>query len=483
MTKKYKMTTAIPDFITTPDRVETRLGTLEFFDGYPSHDTVQKCYDNLLFMRGVEIFLNWIPAASMFALREGFREAGITRNGVVGIYETLMDSQPLFLTANMDSIYTITWLDLKEGPMVVESPPNTLGMVNDFFFRYVADLGNAGPDKGRGGTFLFLPPDYEGDVPDGYFVYRSLTYNNCLFWRGFLVNGDPKPGVESIKTHTHIYPLSKPEDREKTEFINWSGKHFNTIHANNFHFYEEINAVIQEEPAAAFSSELLGLLLAIGIEKGRPFNPDERVRHILTEAVAVGNATARSISFHQKGSELLKDAFIYEDSAWFNPFLGSYQFLKSGARSMDGRVMFHYPYTAVTPAMAVKLIGVGSQYGVVAMDAEGEYLDGAHTYKLTFPPDVPAKDFWSVLIYDPQTRSMLQTDQQFPGLNSMKGDVNPNADGSYDIYFGPEPPEGQEDNWIQTIPGKGFFVILRIYGPLKSWFDQTWRPSEIVKVS
>ncbi|MCB0181742.1 MAG: DUF1254 domain-containing protein, partial [Anaerolineae bacterium] len=215
----------------------------------------------------------------------------------------------------------------------------------------------------------------------------------------------------------------------------------------------------------------------------QPFNPDERVRHILTEAVAVGNATARSISFHQKGSELLKDAFIYEDSAWFNPFLGSYQFLKSGARSMDGRVMFHYPYTAVTPAMAVKLIGVGSQYGVVAMDAEGEYLDGAHTYKLTFPPDVPAKDFWSVLIYDPQTRSMLQTDQQFPGLNSMKGDVNPNADGSYDIYFGPEPPEGQEDNWIQTIPGKGFFVILRIYGPLKSWFDQTWRPSEIVKVS
>ena len=434
-------------------------------------------------MRGVEIFLNWIPAASMFALREGFREAGITRNGVIGIYETLMDSKPLFLTANMDSIYTITWLDLKEGPMVVESPPNTLGMVNDFFFRYVADLGNAGPDKGRGGAFLFLPPDYEGDVPDGYFVYRSLTYNNCLFWRGFLVNGDPKPGVESIKAHTRIYPLSKPEDREKTEFINWSGKHFNTIHANNFHFYEEINAVIQEEPAAAFSSELLGLLLAIGIEKGQPFNPDERVRHILTEAVAVGNATARSISFHQKGSELLKDAFIYEDSAWFNPFLGSYQFLKSGARSMDGRVMFHYPYTAVTPAMAVKLIGVGSQYGVVAMDAEGEYLDGAHTYKLTLPPDVPAKDFWSVLIYDPQTRSMLQTDQQFPGLNSMKGDVNPNADGSYDIYFGPEPPEGQEDNWIQTIPGKGFFVILRIYGPLKSWFDQTWRPSEIVKVS
>ena len=155
MTKRYNMTTDIPDFLSTPDKTETRLGTLEFFDGYPSHDTVQKCYDNLLFMRGVEVFLNWMPAASMFALREGFREAGLTRNGIIGIYEDLMDSKSIFLTANIDSIYTITWLDLRDGPMVVESPPNTLGMVNDFFFRYVIDLGNAGPDQGQGGKYLF----------------------------------------------------------------------------------------------------------------------------------------------------------------------------------------------------------------------------------------------------------------------------------------------------------------------------------------
>ena len=360
--KKMKMTTNIPETITTPDSVETRLGTLNYFDGFPSEETVQKCFDNLLFMRGVEAFLNWIPGASMFALREGFREAGIRRNGIIGIYEDLMDSKALFLTANMDSIYTITWLDLKDGPMVVESPPNTLGMVNDFFFRYVADLGNAGPDKGQGGKFLFLPPDYEGDVPEGYFTYRSPTYGNVLFWRGFLVNGDPKPGVESIKRTARIYPLSKPEDREKTEFINWSGKHFNTIHANDFHFYEEVNALIQEEPSEAFSPELLGLLLEIGIEKGKPFNPDERMRNILTEAVAVGNATARSISFHQKGNEMLKDAFIYENSAWFNPFMGSYLFEQNGSRVADARTMFHYPYTAVTPAMAVRIFCVNGAY-------------------------------------------------------------------------------------------------------------------------
>ena len=482
MSKKYKMTTEIPESITTPNKIETRLGTLEFFDGYPSQETVHLCYNNLLFMRGVEVFLNWMPAASLYALREGFREAGVTRNGIIGIYEDLMDSKSIFLTANIDSIYTITWLDLRVGPMVVESPPNTLGMVNDFFFRYVADLGNAGPDQGQGGKYLFLPPDYEGDVPEGYFVFSSPTYGNAMFWRGFLVNGDPGPGVASIKEHTRVYPLTKPEEREKTKFINWSGLEFNTVHANDFHFYEEVNAVIQEEPAEAFSPELMGLLLSIGIQKGQDFNPDETRRKTLSEAVAVGNATARSISFNQKDQEIVKDAYIYEDSAWFNPFLGGYQFLQSGARLLDGRTMFHFPYTAVTPAMEVKIVGVGSQYAIATLDAEGNYLDGSKNYKLHLPPNVPAKNFWSVLVYDPQTRSMLQTDQQFPGLNNMKEVVQPNEDGSYDVYFGPEAPQGREGNWIQTVPDKGWFPILRLYGPLESWFDQTWRPGEIEKI-
>jgi len=482
MSTKYRMTTEIPDFITTPDKVETRLGTLEFFDGFPSQDTVEKCYDNLLFMRGVEVFLNWVPAASLWAGREGFREAGITRNGIIGIDADLKDSKSLFLTANMDSIYAQTWIDLRDGPIVVESPPNTLGIFNDFFFRYVADLGNAGPDRGQGGKYLFLPPGYEGETPDGYYAYSSPTYGNVLFWRGFLVDGDPKPGAESIKQHTRIYPLDKPEERENTKFINFSGKAFNTIHSNDFTFYEEVNTVIQEEPAAAFSPELLGLLYAIGIRKGDAFNPDERTKATLTEAVAVGNATARSISFHQKGSEITEKAYLYKDSAWFNPFLGSYQFEENGARVMDARTLFHYPYTGVTPAMEIDMVGVGSQYGVASLDAQGEYLDGSNTYKLHLPPNIPAKDFWSVMAYDPQTRSMLQTDQQFPGLNSTRSKVSSNQDGSVDIYLAPEAPAGKESNWIQTIPGKGFLAVLRLYGPLESWFDQTWRPGEFIRI-
>lgn len=482
MTKKYKMTTDIPDYITTSDTVETRLGTLEFFDGYPSHDTAQKCYDNLLFMRGVEVFLNWMPAASIYAAFRGNEQAGLMRHNIVGIYENNMDSTSINLTANMDSVYAIAQVDLRKGPIVVESPPNTLGMFQDFFFRYVADMGNAGPDRGQGGKYLFLPPDYDGETPEGYYTYQSQTFKNVMFWRGFLVDGDPGPAVASIKQHTRLYLLDKPEERNQIEFINLSGKFLSTVHANNFKFYEEINEVIQEEPAEAFDPELLGLAHAIGIRKGQPFNPDERTRAILTEAVAVGNATARAISFNQKGNEIARQAYLYEDSAWFNPFLGSYLFEKNGARIVDGRVMFHYPYTGVTPAMELKMVGIGSQYGIATLDASGEYLDGNNVYKLHLPPHIPAKDFWSVMVYDPQTRSMLQTDQQFPGLNSMKGQVTPNADGSYDIYFGPEPPEGKENNWIQTIPGKGFFVILRIYGPLESWFDQSWQPGEIEKM-
>jgi hypothetical protein len=375
-------------------------------------------------------------------------------------------------------VYIMTWLDLSEGPVVVESPPNTLGMVNDFFFRYVADLGNAGPDRGQGGKYLFLPPDWEGDVPGDHFTFRSPTVGNVMFWRGFLVDGDPAPAAQAARDIVRIYPLGTSADRAEMEFINSSGKFFNTIHANDIHFYEEVREVIDEEPAEAFSSELLGLLAAIGIEKGPHFKPDARMRSILEDAVAVGNATARAISFSTRD----RRAFYYEDSAWFNPFVGgSYEFLgESGARDLDARTMFHYPYTAVTPAMAVKIVGAGSQYAIAAVDANGDFLDGSKTYSLILPAGIPAKDFWSFVNYDPQTRSLLQTPTTpFPSVSSQGGKVQANADGSTTVWFGPEPPAGMEHNWVPTMPGKGWFTILRLYGPLEPWFDKTWRPGEI----
>jgi hypothetical protein len=472
------MATDIPAPITTPDRVETRIGTLEFFDGFPTEATTELVYDNLDFLRGVEAFLSGIPAASLDAMLDGIGTLGVDRNGAISITETLLDARALYLTPNTESVYIGSVLDLSDGPVVVESPPNTLGMVNDRFFRYVADMGNAGPDRGRGGKFLYLPPGWQGEEPEGYFTYRSPTYRNLMFWRGFLVDGDPGPAVQAAKDMVRVYPLGETAAAADMKFVNTSGRFHNTIHANDLQFYEEVRAVIDGEPASAFSPEMLGLLAAIGIEKGAPFAPDARLRAILEEAAAVGNATARAISFRARDPR----ALVYEDSVWFNPFVGgSHEFLReSGALDLDARTLFHYGYTTVTPAMVAKMVGVGSQYAVAALDAQGRYLDGSKTYSLTLPAGIPAKDFWSFVNYDPQTRSLLQTPgTPFPSISSQSGTVQSNPDGSTTIWFGPEPPAGRESNWVPTVPGKGFFTVLRLYGPLEPWFDQTWRPGEL----
>ncbi len=476
---KLKMTTDIPAQITTPDSVETRLGTLRFFDGFPDDATVEAIYDNLDFQRGVQAFLTAMPGASVYALREGFRSQGAD-NQTVLVMETLMDSKSLFLTPNSESVYCLMWLDLKGGPLVIESPPNVLGIIDDHWFNYVGDVGNAGPDRGKGGKFLLLPPGYDGEVPSGYFVFRSATFGNLFFWRGFLVNGDPRPAVENTKTFARVYPLAQAANPPAMKFVNVSGVPFNTIHANDFTFFEEIDHLVQEEPAAALNPETLGLLAAIGIEKGKPFAPDARMKRILSEAAAVGNATARALVFRNR----LEEAYLFPNSAWCTPFVGgSHEFLSQpGVRNLDARTFFFYYATGITPAMAMKMVGVGSQYAVAFVDSEGRPLDGSRTYKIHLPPGIPAKDFWSFVLYDNQTRSMLQTDTRFPSLGSQAKGIVANADTSVDVWFGPAAPAGHESNWIQTVPGKGWNAILRLYGPLQAWFDKTWKPGEIERV-
>jgi len=471
-TAKFKYSTDIPASVTTPDSVKTRLGTLNFFDGMPDEKTVQLVYDNLDFQRGVSAFLNAIPIASMYAMREGIREGGVTANNVVGITEELLDSRALFLTGNTTTYYVINWMDLKDGPVVVEIPPNVLGFLDDFAFHYVTDFGNAGPDKGKGGKYLLIPPDFEGDLPDGYINVQSPTYGNWFLLRAFPTDEDTQAGVKNVKKNLKIYALSQADNPPPTKFVNWSGKSFNTIHANDFGFFKEINTAIQEEPAAAFNSETLGLLSAIGIQKDKLFAPDARMQELLTDAAAVGNASTRAILFATRD----KDMFYYNDRQWKICFNGGYQFQKNdGVSWPDARALFHYYATGITPAMEAKLIGAGSQYVYTERDADGRYLDGKSSYKITVPPNAPIKSFWSFMVYDSQTRSMLQTDQRSPGIDSKKADLVLNTDGSATLYFGPEAPKGHESNWVQTLPGKSFNVMYRMYSPLEPWFDKSWK--------
>lgn len=477
--QKMKMTTEISESILVPDTMETRIGVLDFFDGLPSENTAEKVLDFQNFRRGVDIFLDQMSAASMVALRNGHRELGLTEAHQVAIFEDLMDSKSLWLTANTETVYASTFLDLgKHGPIVIESPPNVLGILDDMWMRYVGDIGNAGPDKGKGGKFVILPPAYQGREPIGYHVFRSRTYGVWLLLRGFLVEGETGPAVANIKKHLRIYPLTKASNPPKMQFSNVSGNAHNTIHANNYHFFEELNSLIQDEHDDAISPEARGRLALLGIVKGRPFKPESRMRETLNEAALMGAATVRTMTFASR------DDMIYfypdDDRTWFSPFaIGNHEFMVDNWVHHDARAMFMYNAIGITPAMAVAMPGIGSAYAAACRDSQGEYLDGSKTYKLTLPPNVPAKNFWSVVLYDTQTRSMLQTDARFPSLNSERGGVEQNADGSFDIYFAPRAPEGKEKNWIQTVPGKGVFLILRLYGPLEPWFDKMWRPGDL----
>ena len=196
---------------------------------------------------------------------------------------------------------------------------------------------------------------------------------------------------------------------------------------------------------------------------------------ILTEAAAIANASARAITFRPRN----KEAFFYPDRQWYSPLAaGSHEFLNNGERVLDDRVGFYYYATGSTPAMVTPMVGQGSVYEIGAADSNGDALDGGGTYSVTLPGPVPMKNFWSFMAYDTQTRSILETDQITGGVDSNKEGLIVSADGTATVFFGPEAPAGQENNWVQTMPGKGYHVLLRLYSPLEAWFDRTWKPGD-----
>ena len=476
-TQQYKMTTAIPEGIKTSDRVNSSIGKLYSVDGVPTKETAERVFDNLDLQRSTQAFLSTIQIASMDAMRSGILDFG-PANKTVLLFENLMNSKSLWLTPNETSVYMASWLELTDEPMVIETPPNVLGFINDTWFHYVADFGNLGPDKGKGGKFLILPPKYKGKIPKGYHVVKTNTYGNWVIWRGFQQNKSTETAVNETKAKFKIYPLSQKNNPPIMTFKNVSDEPQCTIHSMDYTFWEEVNSAIQREQAIGLNPEIRGLLASIGIEKGKEFNPDERMKKILTEAAAVGSITARALAAYPRDERF----YVYpEERVWTNPFIDRrYDFLLNDAILLDSRIYMHFYATGITPAMSLKLIGKGSQYLITHLDRDKNSLDGGKTYKINLPAGVPAKDFWSLMIYDTQTRSMLQTDQRAPGVDSNKTGLKQNSDGSYDVYFGSEAPNGFENNWVQTIPNKSFSVIFRLYGPLESYYDKTWKPSDLI---
>jgi len=471
---KMKMTTPVPPGIATPDKVKTRFGTLKFFDGFPDKPTVDKIYDNLDFQRAVQAYLLAIPAVNQAAMRKALLQWG-PANTTVPFWEDLVYPRTVGLTFNTSTTYAWMWIDLHNGPLVAEVPPGVLGAINDHWYRWVEDVGMTGPDKGKGGKYLILPPDYKGEVPDGYFVARAKTYEMFLAFRTFPdKTGNLKPAVELTKKLMKVYPLSQGANPPEMKFVNVSPEPFVTVGPGDYQFWELLNGVVQSEPSSHGDPVTLGFLSAIGIEHGKPFAPDARMKKILAEAAAVGDATARALTYRMRD----KEAYYYEGSAWRTAFLGGYSFSRDGIKLLDSASQYYFYATGVTPAMEAKMVGAGSQYALAFVDAKGQPMNGSRTYRLHVPANVPVNQFWSVIAYDNQARSFLQTDQTWPSVTSTDKDFHANADGSVDVYFGPERPKDAK-NFIRTIPGKGWNTIFRLYGPLEPWFDKTWRLGEI----
>jgi hypothetical protein len=512
-------TTGVPPAITTPDKLESRIGPLEFKDGAPSPTTVEKAFDTLDFTHALGAYLNSYGGASAYAIRQGILSIGASDNSVV-IFSDLMDANSLFLTANADTVYYMAVVDLTKGPMVIEQPPKGLGTINDMWFQWIIDIGFPGPDRGEGGKYLIVPPGYDGPLPDsGFHVARSKTMRVLYAARAFLTDNDPKPTVELIKKTLKIYPytpggfgtsiatalegnvrLAVNPPVPETRFVEGSGKSFNTIPPTDVSFFNMINESIQQEPANSYNPELAGELAAIGIAKGKDFKPDDRMRKILIDAAAVGNAIGRTLNWRAND---VPGWSYYPGSMWANmlwqgganfetppPELTKEGLFKplppTGARTLNSRTAFYYAYTLDSPGMIMRLPDVGSQYLMGFLDANKNYLDGGKNYKVTLPRSIPARAFWSFTVYDNQTRSMLQTPQRYPRAGSQSYPspaAEPSADGSTTIYFGPTLPAGvKRGNWIQTMPGKGWFTLLRLYSPLETFFTKEWRPSEIEAV-
>jgi len=503
--------------LSAPERIQTQIGELEFEHGVPSEKTVATVRDAVDFGRALDVYNNSFRGASALALVKGFQEVG-AESGDIVIFEDLMDSSSLFLTANADTIYYLGWLDLSKGPVVIEQPSGGLGAINDMWFQWVIDVGRPGPDRGLGGKYLIVGPGYDGPLPQGgYFVAHCRTNTALYALRAFIVDGnDPKPAVENIKENLKIYPyvpgsygtpiaealegkvrLAAEPKIPETKFINGSGRSFNTIPPSDFGFFEMINENVQNEPATSYDKELAGQLSAIGIVHGKPFEPDDRMKKILTDAAAAGQAYGRSLQWY---FPLLKPEWAYyEGSNWGNMLFEGGAFFETpppafeggvfkpypdtGAVTLDSRTAFYYAYTLDSPGMIMRIPGVGSQYLMSFLDDKGQAFDGARTYKVKLPKGIPAQAFWSLTLYDNQTRSMLQTPQKYPRAGSQSF-PSPAAvaadDGSTTIYFSPKQPKNVErGNWIQTDPQRGWFTILRFYSPKPAFFDKSWRPSEI----
>jgi len=449
----------------------------EMVQGHPTVETLEKVYDDADLNRAVQTYKFFYPTVSGATIFKGNEDVGIIVNKTFG----LLDTKPKHIgfTLNSDTPYAPILLDLKDGPMVVELPAAPLIVVAmDINQRWVADMGIPGPDEGKGGKHLILPLDYSGDLPQGYHIWKSTSNRLLVGVRSLPVNGDVKEAIEKMK-EVLVRPLYPTGDWTDPVWVDITAQPQDTTPLkweSNIQFWEILHEVINAEPVYEPYRTFYGELAILGIAKGNPFDPDERLQNILERAALIGNAQMRVQAFANRRP----DRVVWQDRQWewiaLRPENGDFD--ASTYVDLDARETWFYQAIGASPAMSRRKAGQGSLYWLGLKDTNGNYVDGGKTYKLHVPFPVPEKLFWSVTIYDIDTRSQIQTDQGRAALRSMF-ELKDKLEGSgIDLYFGPQSIEGQEQQWIQTIPGKGWFAYFRIYAPQEAAFNGSWKPGD-----
>ncbi len=452
-----------------------------FNNGYPSGDTAQRAYDEADLNRAIDAYKFFYPSVSILATWKGNEAAGMVSNKSFLILEG--SPQQLVFTPNSDTPYAGANIDLSSGPMVVQLPPGPLMcVVNDMNQRYVMDMGLPGPDAGKGGKHLIFPPSYKGAVPAGYFTGTATTNHVLLLIRAIPPGGDVQAAIAMLKT-AKLYRFDNPAAASQVTWLEIGDKHvdFTPVRwEKKLDYWSELAEVIHQEPPYEAYRMEYGLLASLGIEKGKPFNPDSRMQGILVKAAQIANDQMRVQSF----ADRRPDRMAWPDRKWewatLRPENGTFDL--PSYKDLDARTKWFYQAQIESPAMFRRTAAAGSLYWLGTRDSSGAFLDGGKSYKLTVPQPVPAKLFWSLTIYDPDTRSEIVTDQGKAALRSLFELKGKTGNSSIDLYFGPTAPSGHESEWIKTSPRKGWFTYFRIYGPDAPAFNGGWKPGDFEEI-
>jgi hypothetical protein len=477
-----------------------KMANLPFAENRPTQETAQTLRDELLFQRATQTYLWALPLINTLGMKNGSEKVFGAGYNVLPIWKQRLDAKTLVTTPNSDVIYAMSYVDIgKDGPLVFEAPPNLQGILLDFWQRpipvdggkFFGDVGLPGPDAGKGGKFLLLPPGYTGEVPEGYYVYRSGTYNVFIFLRSFYE--DPKnltPAVALVE-QSKIYPLNGKDAAKPMQFPDASGVPANMLPVSDGSVFDQLKQLVDSEGSTLAESDWLGMLAAIGIVKGQPFKPDAHTREILGRAARTAYKMSRVIGFQESVSG--RSFRVYPDRRWLNPMADAtpanpagpfdlgWRRTAGGYLDLDTRIWFFTDYYSISPGMISQIPGKGAKYMIGFTDSEGTPLSGGNNYRLNLPPNIPADNFWSVTLYEAENASGLANGQPFPSLG-LRDKPARNGDGSTDLYLGPKAPTGKEGNWLATVPGKGYFAILRLYGPTEAAINKSWEPGDIEKV-